>query len=86
MLTPVSCYYMTSFNYGGKKVRDVGLTCRCHLSNIMPDSVFYDSLGWGMTRLFLLLLLGFFLLFIFFLAMVVAVFFSIEEMDSVLSL
>ena len=23
-LTPVSCYYMTSFNYGGKKARDVG--------------------------------------------------------------
>ena len=37
-LTPVSCYYMTSFNYGGKKARDVGLTCRCRLSNIMPDS------------------------------------------------
>ena len=41
---------MTSFNYGGKKARDVGLTCRCHLSNIMPDSIFYDSMGWGMTR------------------------------------
>ena len=41
---------MTSFNYGGKKARDVGLTCRCHLSNIMPDSIFYDSMGWGMTQ------------------------------------
>ena len=52
-LTPVSCYYMTSFNYGGKKSRDVGLTCRCHLSNIMPDSIFYDSImGWGITCLF----------------------------------
>ena len=48
-LTPVSCYYMTSFNYGGKKARYVGLTCRCHLSNIMPDSIFYDSMGWGIT-------------------------------------
>ena len=48
-LTPVSCYYMTSFNYGGKKARDVGLTCRCHLSNIMPDSIFYDSMGWRIT-------------------------------------
>ena len=45
----VSYYYMTSFNYGGKKARDVGLTCRCHLSNIMPDSIFYDSMGWRIT-------------------------------------
>ena len=48
-LVPVSCYYMTSFNYAGKKARDVGLTCRCHLSNIMPDFIFYDSMGWGIT-------------------------------------
>ena len=48
-LTPVPCYCMTSFSYGGKKVRDVGLTCRSHLSNIMPDSIFYDSMGWGIT-------------------------------------
>ena len=54
VLTPVSCYYMTSFNYGGKKARDVGLTCRCHLSNIMPDSIFYDSMGWGITCVFVL--------------------------------
>ena len=46
-LTPVSCYYVT-FNYGAKKARDVGLTCRGHLSN-MPDSIFYDSMGWGIT-------------------------------------
>ena len=51
-LMPVSCYYMTSFNYGGKKARGVGLTCRCHVSNIMPDSIFYDSMGWGLTCLF----------------------------------
>ena len=50
MLTPVSCCYITSFNYGGKKARDVGLTGRCHLSNIMPDSIFYDNMGWGMTQ------------------------------------
>ena len=29
------CCYMTSFNCGGKKIRDVGLTYRCQLSNIM---------------------------------------------------
>ena len=56
VLTPVSCYYMISFNYGGKKARDVGLNCICHLSNIMSDSIFYDSMGWGMTQLLLLLL------------------------------
>ena len=81
VLTPVSCYYMISFNYGGKKARDVGLTCRCHLSNIMPDSIFYDSMGWRMTQLLLLLLLLFFCL-----GVVMAVFLSIEKMDSVLSL
>ena len=69
-LTPVSCYYMTSFNYGGKEARDVGLTCRCHLSNIMPDSIFYDSMGWGITCLF------------FFLRVIATVFLSIKEMDS----
>ena len=31
----------------------------------MPDSIFYDSMGWGMTQLFLLLL--FFCLFVCFL-------------------
>ena len=76
VLTPVSCYYITPFNYGGKKARDVDLTCRCHLSNIMPDSIFYDSMGWGMTQ---------FVCF-FFLGVVLAVFLSVEEMDSVLSL
>ena len=68
-LTPVSCYYMTSFNYGGKETRDVGLTCRCHLSNIMPDNIFYDSMGWGITCLF-------------FFRVIATVFLSIKEMDS----
>ena len=71
-LTPVSCYYMTSFNYGGKKARDVGLTCGCHLSNIVPDSIFYDSMGWGITCRFL-----------FFLRVITTVFLIIKEMDSV---
>ena len=75
VLTPVSCYYMTSFNYGGKKARDVGPTCICHLSNIMTDNIFYDSTGWWMTRVLF-----------FFLVVVIAVFLSIEEIDSVLSL
>ena len=49
-----------SGSYGGKKARDGGLTCRCHLSNIMPDSIFYDNMGLGMTQLLFLLLLFFF--------------------------
>ena len=78
---------MTSFDYGGKKARDEGLACRCHLSNIMPDSIFHDSMGWGMTQLLLLLLLLFFVVVVVvFLGVEVAVFLSIEEMDSVLSL
>ena len=82
MLTPVSCYYMISFNYGGKKARDVGLTCRCHLSNIMPDSIFYDdSVEWGMTQSLLLLLLLLLLFCFFFLRVVIGVFLSIEKMD-----
>ena len=52
LLTPVSCCYMTSFKYGGKKARDVGLTCRWHLSNIMPGSIFCDSMGWGDDSVF----------------------------------
>ena len=39
----------------------------------MPDSIFYDSMGWGMTQFFSL-------------GVVITVFLSIEEMDSVLSL
>ena len=76
VLTPVSCYNMTSFNYGGKKARDVALTCRYHLSNVMPNSIFYDNMGWGMTQ---------FVCF-FFLRDGNAVFLRIEEMVSVLSL
>ena len=45
ILTHVQCYYMTSFNYVGKKVRDVGLTCRFNLSNIISGSIFYDSIN-----------------------------------------
>ena len=74
--------YTTSFNYGGEKARDVGLTCRCHLSNIMLDSIFYDSMGWGMTQLFFVVVV----VVVVFLGVVIGVFLNIEEMDSVLSL
>ena len=41
---------MTSFNYCGKNAKDVGLICRCHLRNIMPDNIFYDGMRWGLTQ------------------------------------
>ena len=40
VLKPVLCFHMASFNYGAKGVRDVDPTCRCHQSNIIPDSIF----------------------------------------------
>ena len=43
-LSYVTCYYKTLFNYGGKKVRDVALSARCHLSSIVPDSIVCDSM------------------------------------------
>ena len=61
VLTSVSCYCMTLLNYGDKKTRDVGFTCKCNLSNIVPDSIFYDSMGWWITQFLLLLLLFSFL-------------------------
>ena len=42
-LTPVSCYYMTSFNYGGKEARNVGLTCRCHLQDVFFFKFFFKG-------------------------------------------
>ena len=41
LLSPASYYYKTSFNYGGNKARDVGLTRRYHLSNIISDTLFF---------------------------------------------
>ena len=49
VLTLVSCDHVTSFNYDDKKARDVGLTCWCHLSSIMPDSIFHESMRQGIT-------------------------------------
>ena len=37
---------MKSSDYGGKKARDVSLTCICHLSNFISDSIFYNDIGW----------------------------------------
>ena len=49
LMRPISCYHMTSFNYDDKKVNDVSLTCRCHLNNIMPDSIFHGKMRSGIT-------------------------------------
>ena len=46
VLKPVSCCYMTSFNYGGKEARDVGLTSRCHLSNIILHLIVSSMIVW----------------------------------------
>ena len=52
-------YCMTLFNYSGKKARDEGFTFRWHLSNIMPDSIFYGSIFQGITCLFVCLFVSF---------------------------
>ena len=44
---PGICYCVASFSCGGKKTNDVCLTWRCHRSNIIPASIFYYSMWWG---------------------------------------
>ena len=65
VLKPVSCDHVTSFNYDDKKARDVGLTCWCHLSNIMPDSIFHESMRERITCSFLYLFVVCFFFFFF---------------------
>ena len=60
MLTFFSCDNVSSFNYDDKKARDVGLTCLCHLSNIMPDSISHESVReWISCSVFLFVCLFF---------------------------
>ena len=47
VLAPISCDHVTLFNYD-KKARD--LTSWCHLSYIMSDSNFHESMRQGITR------------------------------------
>ena len=61
-------------SYMGKKA--LGLICRHDLSNIMSDGIFYDSMGWSLTRFLLSL----------FKVVIIAIFLSMEDMNSVLSL
>ena len=51
MLTSVLCFHMTSFNYGAKGVRDVDHACKCHQSNIIPDSIFSVNIARCVTCL-----------------------------------
>ena len=34
-------YVMYIYNNDGMKVRNIGLTCKCYLSNIISDNIFY---------------------------------------------
>ena len=80
VLTLVLSYCLASFNYGGKKERYMALTCRCHLSNIIPDSIFCDSMEWGVTCFFLLFFLFFVCLLVcFFERMINTFFLNIKE-------
>ena len=46
------CFHMIFFNYGAKGKRDAGPACRCHQSNIMPDSIFSVNIALCVTCLF----------------------------------
>ena len=87
MLKPVSCDHVTSFNYDDKKARDVGLTCWCHLSSIMPDSIFYENMRQRIICSFsYLFVVCFCFCFFVFLQGDTSVFLGMKEMESVLSL
>ena len=85
MLKPVSCDHVTSFSYDGKKARDLRLTCVCYLSNIMPDSIFHESMRQGITCFFFVVVVVVFC-FLFFLRGDTSVFLRMKEMESVLLL
>ena len=89
-LKPVSYDHLTSFNYDDKKARNVGLTCRCHLSNIMSDSIYQKSMRQGINCSVLFRLFVFPYLFVVCFFFVfwgdTSVFLRMKEMESVLSL
>ena len=49
---PALRFHMASFNYGTKGVKDVDPACRCHQSNIMPDSIFSVNIAQSVTCFF----------------------------------
>ena len=56
MLKSVLCFHM-AFIYGtkGEGVRDVDPACRCHQSNVMPDSIFSVNIVQWVTCSFFVL-------------------------------
>ena len=49
VLKPVSCDNVASFNCDDKKTSVLGLTCWCHMSNIMPDFFFHERIWQRLT-------------------------------------
>ena len=89
LFTNQSQMFEKLISYDDKKVRDVGLTCSCYLTNIMSDSIFDENMRQGITCYVLFCLFVCFFVFVcclLFLRGDNSVFFRIKEMDSVLSL
>ena len=42
MLKPDFVFHLTPFDYDAKGADSVDLTCKCHLSDVMSDSIFND--------------------------------------------
>ena len=75
--------FCITFNYGGKREKGVGFTCRCHMNNIMPDCIFYDCI-FQMINCLCVSLFVFLLIFGLFLqGVATTVFPRLEEMDTV---
>ena len=82
VLTRASFFFMT-FNYGGKREKDVGFTCRCHMNNIMPDCIFYDCIFKMITCLCVSLFVFLLIFGLFLQGVATTVFPRLEEMDTV---
>ena len=88
---PLSCNYLTLFNYGGKKAKDVILTSGCFLASIMPDSVFDESMKLGIKFILFYFnhFFGFFALFAWLLVLffygVVLLFLGMKDRESAFS-
>ena len=52
-------YNITS--HDGNKEKEVGLTFKCHIRNIMPHNIFYDGMGGAGNNLFCFFIFIFFI-------------------------
>ena len=50
VLNPVLCFHVILFNYRAKEVRHVDPACKCHQSNIVPDSIFSVNIAQLVTN------------------------------------